>query len=77
MRKMEERYQPIMVMGCAIEKERRRAMFRSKAKLAMRAKPRETPLLASNLRLCQSPEEAISRMHYGHCVVAFSHFNCC
>ena len=49
MRRMEARYQLIIVIGWAIEKARRRAMLRRRAKLAMRAKPRERPLTASSL----------------------------
>ena len=47
--RMDARYQPSIVIGWAIEKASRRAMLRSRAKLAMRAKASESPLMASSL----------------------------
>ena len=48
-RRMDAKYQPRIVIGCAIEKASRRAMLRRRAKLAMRAKASESALMARSL----------------------------
>lgn len=50
MRKIDERYQPMIVMGWAMENDKRRAMFNNSEKFAMIASPSETPLTARSLK---------------------------
>jgi hypothetical protein len=45
----DEMYQPIMIIGCAISKRIRRAMFRDRARFAARAKSRDTALMEMTL----------------------------
>ena len=45
----DEMYQPIIIIGCAISKRMRRAMFRDRARFAARAKTRDTALTAMTL----------------------------
>ena len=61
MSKNDDRYQPTIVMGWAMENDRRRAMFNSREKLAMIARPSETPLTAKSLNAVLAFKETLHR----------------
>ena len=54
MRRKALRNQPTIVIGCAIAKETRRAMFKRRDKFAMRASASDTALTAMSLRIVVS-----------------------
>ena len=53
---IEEIYHPMIVIGCATENETRRAILRSRDMLDIRARTRETALMAMSLKLVQDGE---------------------